>query len=304
MNTPNISGNFVSDQFFAMLEKQGISINEQQSSAIKNKIDNLLSYEPKIGVFGKTGAGKSSLCNAVFGQDVCPISDVEACTRNPQEVIVKIGNKRGIKLIDVPGMGENAERDSEYALLYNNLLPELDLVLWVIKADDRAFTIDEKTYKSLVSPYIENGLPFFIILNQVDKVEPYREWDSDVRQPGPKQADNIFKKREVVSGNFNLPLQKIIPVSANERYGLLELVDSIIHALPKEKRLQVLLGVKDENRSENARYEASQGFFDSVVDFVKEKIPEIATAVADAVGKLITKSVTKSVGKLFSFFGL
>ena len=36
-------------------------------------------YVPKIGVFGVTGVGKSSLCNALFGSDVAVISDVVAC---------------------------------------------------------------------------------------------------------------------------------------------------------------------------------------------------------------------------------
>ena len=31
--------------------------------------------------------------NALFGQDVCPISDIEACTRNTKEVIINLGNK-------------------------------------------------------------------------------------------------------------------------------------------------------------------------------------------------------------------
>lgn len=75
-----------------------------------------MSYEPKIGIFGKTGVGKSSLCNALFGKDICSISDVEACTRNPQEVFLGMGQK-GIKLLDVPGVGENSERVKEYAQL-------------------------------------------------------------------------------------------------------------------------------------------------------------------------------------------
>ena len=55
---------------FENLSREGIQTTEEQR---KNEV---LNYEPKVGVFGKTGVGKSSLCNALFGQDVCEISDV------------------------------------------------------------------------------------------------------------------------------------------------------------------------------------------------------------------------------------
>ena len=126
-------------------------------------MDLILNYVPKVGVFGKTGVGKSSLCNAVFGRDIFKISDVVACTRTPQEMLLSIGNK-GIKLLDVPGVGENEERDTEYRELYKKLLPELDLILWVLKGDDRAFSSDEEFYKDVVQKYIQAGTPFFIVI--------------------------------------------------------------------------------------------------------------------------------------------
>ncbi|WP_250262096.1 GTPase, partial [Escherichia coli] len=36
------------------------------------------SHEPVIGIMGKSGAGKSSLCNALFQGEVTPVSDVHA----------------------------------------------------------------------------------------------------------------------------------------------------------------------------------------------------------------------------------
>ena len=63
------------------------------------------SYTPKVGVFGNSGVGKSSLCNAIFGKEVAKISDVEACTRKPQEILIGSENS-GIVLVDVPGIGE------------------------------------------------------------------------------------------------------------------------------------------------------------------------------------------------------
>ncbi len=115
----------VNNEYFESLRKAGIDLSEEQQQRIINKINEKLNYPASIGVFGKTGVGKSSLCNALFGQDVCPVSDVDACTRNPQRVLLDMG-KNNLTLVDVPGVGESEERDVEYAELYNNLMPELD----------------------------------------------------------------------------------------------------------------------------------------------------------------------------------
>lgn len=66
-----------------------------------NKISEAIDYEPVIGVMGKTGAGKSSVCNALFKGEVCAVSDVEACTREVQELRIRFG-KHSLKIIDIP----------------------------------------------------------------------------------------------------------------------------------------------------------------------------------------------------------
>ena len=254
-------------KFFDEIEKHGVSCQPEEKNRIIKKIEETLSYEPRIGIFGKTGAGKSSLCNALFGQDIAEISDIEACTRKPQEIILGIGTK-GLKLIDVPGVGENNERDEEYAELYSSLLPELDLVLWLIKADDRALASDEKFYKHIVKPHLDQGKSFFIVINQIDKIEPVREWNIEKREPGKKQSENIKEKVASISKYFDIPKTKIIPVSASEKYHLIDLVDSITYELPNEKKLTFIQNVKKENISEGSYSSAKKGFWETVWDFI------------------------------------
>lgn len=264
--------------FFSTLENNGVAVPQEIKLKIQRKIDEMLSYQPRIGVFGKTGVGKSSLCNALFGQDVCPISNVEACTRDPQDVLLTIGS-RGLKLIDVPGVGESGDRDVEYAALYHKLLPELDVVLWVLKGDDRAFSSDESFYKQVVKPHMDQGKPFFIVLNQVDKIDPFREWDLENRRPSASQLMNIQEKIRIVSTFFDVPMNHVIPVSANEKYGLIELTDSMIYALPREKQISLSKSVPLENLSEKAIKEAEKGLFDTLVDFASHYVPVLKPIV-------------------------
>lgn len=254
--------------WFDELERRGVPLSETQRQKINEKMREILSYEPRVGIFGKTGVGKSSLCNALFGQVVCPISDIAACTRNPQEVILNVGTK-GIKLLDVPGVGENLERDEEYAALYAKLLPELDLVLWLVKADDRAMASDEKFFKNVVKPHLEQGKPFFFVINQVDKIEPYREWNDEKHEPGPQQFQNIHKKIHSVSEQFSFPASKVVPVSASERYNLAQLVDEVVFALPKEKTVTMFRAVDDAFKSETAEKQVKKNFLEIVGDVIQ-----------------------------------
>lgn len=284
--------------FFDSLTQTGLLITDEQRQIITEKITQVLSYEPKIGIFGKTGVGKSSLCNALFGQDIAAISDIEACTRNPQEILLKIGqgNSKGIKLIDVPGVGESQERDKEYAQLYAKLLPELDVVLWLLKGDDRAFTSDEVFYKNVVKPHLDQGKVFFIVVNQVDKIEPFREWDEKNHRPGPNQLQNIEAKLSVVSRFFSTPVSKIIAVSADEKYNLVRLIDEIVFALPKDKKVTFASNVKKENVSEPTKTKAEKGFWDTAWDIVTEVVPAVIESIP------IVGSFYKGVKSIFKWF--
>lgn len=264
------------NDLFKDLENSGIQMTDEQKRKISNKLDEVLNYEPKVAVFGKTGVGKSSLCNSLFGKDLFKVSDVESCTRNPQEVILGIGEK-GLKILDVPGVGENKERDAEYAELYSRLLPEVDLVLYLIKGDDRAFSSDETFYTEIIKPHIDEGKPFFFVVNQVDKIEPFREWDTEKNEPGAKQFQNIDRKLVEVARVFNYPHSKIIGVSAAEKYNLTKLVDEIIFALPKEKKITMFREVSEENRSAIASEHVKRSFIEVIGDVIGKVIGFVGT---------------------------
>ncbi len=126
---------------------------------ISDRIKEIRAYTPKVGVFGNSGVGKSSLCNSLFGKDIAKISDVEACTRKPQEILIGAdGDNGGITLVDVPGIGEDPAHQKEYTALYKSLVPELDLVLWAIKGYCAQFTdkFHENYFSYII--HIDSGL--------------------------------------------------------------------------------------------------------------------------------------------------
>lgn len=63
------------------------------SKRIMQQIHQHTNYEPVIGIMGKTGAGKSCLCNAQFVGEVSPLSNVVACTREPLRFRQQVGER-------------------------------------------------------------------------------------------------------------------------------------------------------------------------------------------------------------------
>ena len=269
----------------------GIEFSPENWEAITKKISEWRHRRAKIGVFGKTGVGKSSLCNALFGQDVCAVSDIEACTRERKSVQLQFGNKE-ITLVDVPGVGESIDRDIEYNKLYSDLIPKLDAIFWVLKADDRAYKEDFEWYENVVKPLtnFKANFPIIFVLNQIDKIAPHLEWDVKERIPGLAQRVNIDKKINAVANGFKVPGSEIIPVSANEKYNLEQLVRDLIFKLPDDLKLNVLTKVNDDIAvDQKTRDVAEKGMVVTALEFVEKlKLPiPMVAFVAKAARKFV-----------------
>ena len=150
------------------IEKPLSSLPYSLSRHILEHLRKLTSHEPVIGIMGKSGAGKSSLCNTLFQGEVTPVSDVHAGTREVQRFRLS-GHGHSMVITDLPGVGESRDRDAEYEALYRDILPELDLVLWLIKADDRALSVDEYFWRHILHRGHQQVL---FVVTQADKTEP------------------------------------------------------------------------------------------------------------------------------------
>ncbi|HGK3819065.1 TPA: GTPase family protein, partial [Klebsiella pneumoniae] len=209
------------------IEKPLASLPPTLRSLILKRLRSLTQYEPVIGIMGKSGSGKSSLCNALFQGEVTPVSDVAACTRDVLRFRFRNGN-HSLMIVDLPGVGESEQRDEEYTALYRRILPELDLVLWVIKADDRALSVDEHFYHKVMLAYQRRVL---FVVNQADKAEPCHQWSVADNLPSPAQMSTIEAKRNAVQQQF-LPHHPVCVVSARTGWGIESLVDTMMNSLP------------------------------------------------------------------------
>ncbi len=113
------------------------------------------------------------------------------------------------------------------------------MVIWAIKADDRKYMSAMNVYKSVLEPNLDS-CPVVFVVTQVDKIEPYREWDVENCKPSAKQSENLILKVKDISSRFDVDKSVVIPVSAHDKYNLVELVNRVIYVLPNKKSIPLL----------------------------------------------------------------
>jgi len=151
----------------------------------------------KIVFMGKTGAGKTSAINKIFGLYWKTDSDIE-CTRIIQAAWIRndrkeFGNRYdSIMVIDTPGIAAALENDAYYMPFYHHALALANCIVWVSQGNTRADSADQIMLQKL-KPYIRNGTKFLVCVNHVDKIgEKYSEnWDADKNEPKEKMLYSI-----------------------------------------------------------------------------------------------------------------
>ncbi|MCP6567299.1 50S ribosome-binding GTPase [Klebsiella pneumoniae] len=247
---------------------------QQTTERILSRLQHAINYEPVIGIMGKSGAGKSSLCNALFQQPVCLISDLLGCTREPQRIVLTVG-ERSMILVDLPGVGETPEYDAEYSALYQKLLTELDLIIWVMRADDRARAVDIVTHRSLLA-YGADASRFLFVISQADRIPPLPE-PAGQAVPSTEQCLSLAVISSQIAGQLPSSFP-VMAVSAHTGYNLHALVELMIHALPVQASSAFYCQLKPENHTEESDVAVRQRFgeiagsaFDTVI--TSERLP-------------------------------
>ncbi len=196
-----------------------------------------LNTPPRIALLGKAGAGKSSTINALFNpHPLLDVGVVRPVTMVPTEVTVPLGGRRGaIAIIDGPGVGATKRIDNEIRPMYEKLLPDCDLILWIIKADDRALKADQEFIEEVVPDALKKRL--VVGISQVDKICP-GDWQMYYNLPSEEQEKYISEKKDYVWEVLNeihvRPLE-VVPYSALYGYRLVALAKVMLATCAKTR---------------------------------------------------------------------
>lgn len=180
-----------------------------------------------IALFGRRNAGKSSLINALTGQDAAIVSEVKGTTTDPVYKAMELAPLGPVLFIDTPGLDDDGELGEQRINRTKNILSKTDLALVVTDAKEA-----EKNFhweEELIALLREKNIPYLIVCNKYDlwKDEIPASADSCDIAVSAATGFHITRLRELLATKLSLNDDKRTLVR-----DLLQVGDTIILVVP------------------------------------------------------------------------
>ncbi|NPA52942.1 MAG: ribosome biogenesis GTPase Der [Aquificae bacterium] len=168
----------------------------------------------KVAIVGKPNAGKSSLLNAILGEERAVVSDIPGTTTDVVDTYFK-WKDREFLFLDTAGLRKKSKVDYgiEFFSVGRTLdaIKKADVVVLVIDAEQGVTEQDTKI-AGLIQKYHK---PAVIVINKIDKIPP----SSEARNRLIKQVKDRL---------YFISYAPIVLVSAKNRQGIKNLLQTIV----------------------------------------------------------------------------
>ena len=156
-----------------------------------------------ISFFGRRNAGKSSVLNAVIGQELAVVSDVKGTTTDPVYKSMELLPLGPVTVIDTPGIDDEGELGALRVRKSYQVLNKTDIAVIVVDSQTGFGAEEEK----LLNKIKDKQIPCIVVFNKID------------RAVCPRTAPE------------NIP---VLAVSARTKEGITELKETIAKAAKTE----------------------------------------------------------------------
>ena len=121
-----------------------------------------------IGFFGCRNAGKSSVVNAVTGQELCIVSDTKGTTTDPVQKAMELLPLGPVVIIDTPGYDDEGELGLLRVRRTKQVLNKTDVAVLVVDASVGLRSFDEE----LLAMFAAKQIPHCLVYNKCDLSAP------------------------------------------------------------------------------------------------------------------------------------
>lgn len=166
-----------------------------------------------IGFFGRRNAGKSSVVNAVTGQELAVVSDTKGTTTDPVKKAMELLPIGPVMIIDTPGFDDVGALGEQRVKKTKQILNRTDVAVLVIDAVEGMQQCD----RELQNIFEEKQIPYLLVYNKMDLLEQI---------PEEKQREiyvSALKKERIEE------LKERIAAIGKVSDGKLQLVGDLIH---------------------------------------------------------------------------
>ena len=152
-----------------------------------------------IGFFGVRNAGKSSLVNAVTGQELSVVSDVKGTTTDPVKKAMELLPLGPVVIVDTPGIDDEGELGGLRVRRAKEALAYTDLAVLVADAKKGLTEAD----KTLIRTFEERNTPYLVAYNKADLLAKIPDTGAREIYVSAKTGLNIqvLKERLAALGN-------------------------------------------------------------------------------------------------------
>ncbi len=177
-----------------------------------------------IGIFGRRNAGKSSIINAITGQELAIVSDVKGTTTDPVSKSMELLPLGPVTIIDTPGLDDEGMLGKKRIEKAYQVLNKTDIALLIVDSS-LGISSEDKEILSLIK---DKNIPYLVVMNKSDLIENKIE-DENYIYVSTITKENINELKELIG--------KIAP-KENEKAIVSDLInpsDKVILVIPIDK---------------------------------------------------------------------
>ena len=175
-----------------------------------------------IGFFGRRNAGKSSVLNAVTGQDLAVVSDVKGTTTDPVQKSMELLPLGPVVVIDTPGIDDEGELGALRVKKSYQVLNKSDAAVLVV---DASLGLCEEDF-AFIEHIQKKQIPYAVAFNKSD-LAPSASIAKDLQYLKEHQIDFVSVSTADLSGIDTLK-EKIATLAKTEDTKL-RIVADLIH---------------------------------------------------------------------------